>query len=426
MKRWWLGSLGVAVGLWAQSAWADEVTWRPVQASNATVAQVPASADVRPPLASLGRPVVPAASVATTSAIADANVTPAAFSPAPQVSLGPVVRMQAADPPPPGVAPVQPVPPPGVDILTPSAPADPAGCAGLCCGGWTNWLGSLQGCGRNLSQSDHCFDGFISPVSNPFLFEDPRALTEVRPIFIWQGAPDKTPFYHGSDIEWFGLQARVAITERISLTMTKLGFISQEIHQPGGPFENGTSFSQVDLGVKYTFLRNECTGTLGAAGLNFEIPAGSSKVFQDTGVLSLRPYVTLGQNFGRTSWGSFNVLGTAGGSFSVNDERSSFVFTGLHLDFDVANMHKIYPLVELNWLHYTRGGNGPKIGFEGADLINFGASGGVSGDNLLTIATGARYKICEWAQIGAAIEWPLTGNKFLEDFRLTVDMIFRY
>src|SRR5690349_21238803 len=25
--------------------------------------------------------------------------------------------------------------------------------------------------------SDHCFDRFISPISNPFFFEDPRSLT---------------------------------------------------------------------------------------------------------------------------------------------------------------------------------------------------------------------------------------------------------
>jgi hypothetical protein len=320
---------------------------------------------------------------------------------------------------------VQPVPPPGVDILTPPAPADPAGCAGLFCGGWTHWLGSFQGCGRNWFQSDHCFDGFISPVTSPFLFEDPRSLTEVRPIFIWQGAPSKTPFYHGSDIEWFGLQARVAITERISLTMTKLGFISQEIHEPGGSFESGTSFSQTDLGVKYTFLRNEQTGTLGAAGLNFEIPTGNAKVFQNTGNLSLRPYLTMGQNFGRSSWGSFNALGTLGASFSVDNERSSFAFAGLHLDYDVANMHKIYPLVEMNWAGYFSSGNQQPINFEGRDLINFGANN-VSGFNNLTIATGARYKICEWAQVGAAMEWPIINPKGLQDFRLTVDMIFRY
>ena len=29
----------------------------------------------------------------------------------------------------------------------------------------------------------------LKPVTNPFLFEDPRALTEIRPIFMWQKTP---------------------------------------------------------------------------------------------------------------------------------------------------------------------------------------------------------------------------------------------
>src|SRR5207248_5732234 len=60
-------------------------------------------------------------------------------------------------------------------------------------------------------QSDHAFDNFtcrgdlISPVSNPFFFEDPRALTEVRPIFIYQTAPSNSPLRGGSS-EFFGTQ----------------------------------------------------------------------------------------------------------------------------------------------------------------------------------------------------------------------------
>ena len=65
--------------------------------------------------------------------------------------------------------------------------------------GGSSWFGKCKelfsGCGigaasggRCAFQSDHCFDSFISPVTNPFLFEDPRSLTEVRPIFMIQGA----------------------------------------------------------------------------------------------------------------------------------------------------------------------------------------------------------------------------------------------
>ena len=56
---------------------------------------------------------------------------------------------------------------------------------------------------RGWFRSDHCFDQFSSPISNPFLFEDPRALTEVRPIFMWQTTPSGNPRYRGGNVEFF-------------------------------------------------------------------------------------------------------------------------------------------------------------------------------------------------------------------------------
>jgi hypothetical protein len=133
----------------------------------------------------------------------------------------------------------------------------------------------------------------------------------------------------------------------------------------------------------------------------------------------------MGQNFCRSSYGSFNVLGTLGGSFATDNKRSDFVFAGLHLDYDFANMHKIYPLIELNWAQYTGNGSARNLNFDGRDLFNLG-SNSVSGDGIVTLAFGARYKFCEWAQVGSAVEWGLTGRSSLEDFRFTLDMIFRY
>src|SRR5262249_37634984 len=65
----------------------------------------------------------------------------------------------------------------------------------------------------------------ISPVTNPFLFEDPRSLTEIRPIFIYQRIPGGQPDFFGGNISYFGTQARVAITNRLSFTINKLGGI---------------------------------------------------------------------------------------------------------------------------------------------------------------------------------------------------------
>ena len=59
-------------------------------------------------------------------------------------------------------------------------------CAGLCdkCDCFNDRRRLL-----GMLPSDHCFDSFISPISNPFFFEDPRSLTEVRGIFLENSLP---------------------------------------------------------------------------------------------------------------------------------------------------------------------------------------------------------------------------------------------
>src|SRR5262249_8793365 len=140
---------------------------------------------------------------------------------------------------------------------------------------WLNggWLGTYQGCAaRGCLQSDHCFDSFISPVTSPFLFEDPRSLTEIRPIFIWQKTPHNNTPYNGGSIDFFGFQARLAITECLSVTLNKLGWIDQTVETPSGEFASHTGFAQLELGAKYTFLRQESWGTVAAFGLTLEAP----------------------------------------------------------------------------------------------------------------------------------------------------------
>jgi hypothetical protein len=341
-----------------------------------------------------------------------------------------LVRAQSPDVPPPGTAVVPPPPVPDAPLIigdpgTPPAPGPTfwGKCKGLINGD----AGPVLSCGgRSLFQSDHAFDQFISPVTNPFEFEDPRALTEVRPLFFYQTIPHKNYLLHGGSAEIFGAQARVALTERWSFVMNKLGGVALQPHSSGnGQFGDDVGLSELDLGPKYTFLRGDRTGTLGAAGLTFQIPIGSRVVFQDTGKLSLMPYVTMGQSFGHSQYGSFNALGNFGYSFATDNKRSEYFSTNLHLDYDLYNLHRIYPLVEMTWRYYTRAGTDRNLGFEGGDLINFGSTA-VSGRNNLDLSVGARFKISEAWQLGTAFSWPLVGTRDINDFRWTIDMIFRY
>ncbi len=415
LRRLWAGSLGLSLAFGLQPALAAD-------GGTGLASKV-----------SLGRPVA----VEEPAVAATDSVVQTAYEPARTEGPTLLAPVQYGDPPAPNWNVMQPVPSgtvPGGSVPLPPVPGSPA--EQYNCGvvnqnqpsghPFKRWFENLGGSGdasRSRFESDHAFDNFASPVTNPFFFEDPRSLTEVRPIFIYQQTPTRNPIFHGGDVEFFGLQARLALTERWSIVMNKFGLTWMEPHVGTPDFQTHDGFSEILIGPKYTFLRSESTGTVGAVGLTFDLPVGDRHVFQDTGSLSMIPYVSLAQSFGKSRFGSFNAMGTLGYNFSVDSKRSENVFGSLHLDYEIAR--KIYPLVELNWFHYTSNGRTEPINFEGRDLFNFGSTA-VSGHDELSLAVGARYKFNECIQTGLAVEMPLTSRRDLMDYRVTFDVIFRY
>lgn len=276
---------------------------------------------------------------------------------------------------------------------------------------------------RRWLQSDRAFDQYISPVTNPFLFEDPRSVTELRPIFIYQKIPSPQPNFQGGNIWFVGTQARIALTERFSITMNKLGITG--VNSAGNSlFGDNTGLAEIWFGPKYTFIRDEEFGTLLAGGVQFQVPIGPAKVYQDTGSLSIVPYVSFAQPFFKTQLGGFNFIGSAGYSFATNRERSDYFYASGHLDFDIGNAHRFYPLVEMNWFQYTTDGRTRFIAGEGRDLINFGSLG--KGSSLVTTAIGGRMKVGKNTEIGAAYEFPFVGNRDFFKHRFTVDFVWRF
>jgi hypothetical protein len=468
-RVWWTATLSTVLGLFSGCASSQKVAWHPaakpppsVMASvAATLAPPPASnpAPVAPFLGvTLGKPVAlaePAPAVAAgppveatplpvatlqTPTASPAGLAPVSFSepralePTPEAPV--VTRSQAPPDPPAPLSGPPPVPPPsggapfGGDPYNPSVVIDrPLNKTFLDrCRDWFGSNDPSSTCNRAPFQSDHAFDNFISPMTTPSLFEDARALTELRPVFIYQSAPHRNEAFGSGNAEFFGVQGRLAFTERWSLVLNQFGFLSLNPHGDDPRLHDHTSFAPVSIGPKYTFLRSTATRSVGAVGLNFEIPSSSSRSFQNTDTLGLDPYLSFAQNFGRlpNGYGSFNFLNTTGYSFGVNNRRSDFFHSSFHLDYDVGDLHKIYPLLELNWFHYTTGGRNNDFNFEGTDLVNFGARH-ASGLNVVTLAFGGRYKFSECLQTGVSFEFPLTNtHRTIEDFRLGLDVIFRY
>jgi hypothetical protein len=443
MRTSWRAGLAVAVSaLLAPQAYSEDIQWHAATVRSASpTAPGPVCASAitlgRPQAMPGGKPSPPANDNSPPLASTDSSLQAAssgAFRLVARAQSQDVAQGQPPPPPPP--------PPPGA--VVPGSREEgyncgvatdaPAATHPFLEGGWgfvKGVPGAVAGVfqsspGRCFLQSDIAFPQFISPVSNPFFFEDPRALTEVRPVFIYQDTSHRTPFFAGGDATYFGLQGRVAFTDRLSLVVSKLGWIWTDIHDSTPEFHSHEGFSEIQLGPKVTVIRNDCSGTLLALGWYFDIPTGPHKVFQDTGNLSMAPYLSFGQNFLKSGWGSFNFLNTTGYDFSTDNRRSEFFYTSFHLDYDVANLHRVYPLIELNWFYYTAGGNSePPLGFEGRDLFNFGIPE-VSGHSDLSLALGLRYKFSERFQLGFAAEFPLDGRRDLNDFRLTADMIVRY
>ena len=427
------GWAGLVLLLTTTTANAQELVWRP---SN----EVAPKATTVMPAVTLSRPQPLADSVPSISV--SSNVAP-------------IVRAQAGDPPPPPPFTGGPGAPPVGAPIGPFTGPTPYNCGQVnsnadlgfwsnlgqmfkrCWGDTTGAIGGLTqpGQGRNAFQSDHTLDFFASPVTNPFYTVDPRALTEIKPLFIWQHTPSSNPYWNGGDNYFAGLTGSVAFTPWLSLTVNKLGFTWINPHNGAlVGIGNHSGFSEVQLGPKVTFIRDCNTGTAAAFGLVFELPVGSSGALQDTGNLSLRPYFSIAQAFGRSQYGTFGFMNTTGYDLGVDNRRNDFLFSNFHLDYDIANKHVFYPLIELNWILYPQNGGARDFGFGGGDLFNFG-SNGTAGHDELTLAAGFRWKpfperYRENVQFGLAGQLNVLGNhgngRHLDTFRLTADVIFRY
>jgi hypothetical protein len=422
-----LGLMGLAVcwGLAFQGALADD--WRPVRA-NADLTRSPVF--TLPPI-QLGKPIAAPSQAESTSrssasrgVIAETPALKAAVAPPKRAGLAKptVIRAQGAA----GLEEAY-----NCGVVSEGPPAAGGPFIGSPAGGWFGDL-SWNYFYRGSFESDKCFPNFISPVSNPFFFEDPRALTELRPIFMYQRFPNQLQIFtdlgsgvvhniNGGTAEFFGLQGRLALSDNFSLVFSKLGGIAM---QPDGfmpgALDNEVGFAEIAFGPKWTFWRNDCTNTIAAIGANFEVAIGSASVFQDTGTGGVTPYITFGQELFR----NLHILAAAGYRFRFDDDRSALVFTSLHVDYGIIG--RVYPLVELNWYHYTQNGKHVAAGFEGQDLFMFG-SNSVSGNDVLTLAAGVRFKIVpDFIEAGLVYEFPLSNREDLLDYRITADLIFRY
>jgi hypothetical protein len=322
---------------------------------------------------------------------------------------------------------------------------------------------------------NHAFPSFIGFISNPLQNIDPRAVTEIYPIFgsAWTSEAGPVP---RSDFQLYGAGLTIALSDRLAVGLNQGGYADVHLStQDAGllaivaqmgrqsvlnllrqdpatllallrqhglgvkdllqlerlaSFDPSGRFSDVEAGgdrsgwlnlggfAQFTLIEDCANQFLLTAGLRVEAPCGSHDIFQGHGPAHLAPYLTAGKGFGE-----FHVLATTGYYFPAGpgSDNTRLFYADLHLDRRCFGW--LYPLVEFNWDYHTTSVSidlPARRGFFNAN--NFEASG-----NILTMAVGANAVLVpEKLEFGAVY---LTSVAVQRDFSvngLVVKMVYRY
>lgn len=269
-----------------------------------------------------------------------------------------------------------------------------------------------------IQPTDTEWSGFISPMTNPVYFEDPRTLSELRLIFVQHKIPSLAGgAIPGSDVQVVAMQVRAALTEELSLIATKDGYIWAS---PEAPLDDG--WADVSLGLKYNLWKDvECQRIL-SVGAVYEMAVGSTQALQGNGSGQFHLFASYGAEFREVN----HFLTSAGFLLPTDtrDENQVFYWSA-HVDRQVADTC-FYGFLEGNWYHWmSNGSNAALNGIQGGDLFNFGSTG-VAGSDIVTAAFGLKWKPTELQEVGVAWEVPVTETRGVLNNRITADYILRY
>lgn len=267
----------------------------------------------------------------------------------------------------------------------------------------------------NKFPSDRCFDDFVMPVSNPVWSIDPRSLTYLRGIFINQMIDSQTPVLGAGDLQVYALQLGIALNERLSVIAVKDGYNTLQTRGVG----NRTGWSDIGLGLKYVVIRDVENQFLLSGGLIYEATNGSSRVFQGNGDSVWTPYLSLGKQIG-----CGHLIASTGYHIPGDTaEESQSIYYSVHYDHPITS--KLSAVAELNGIVYTKSGQALPLNVEGGDWINLGSSN-VAGNNFISTAIGANYRLNRCLSVAGVWEFPITGRKDLMDNRTTVTLTLQF
>ncbi|MCP4908094.1 MAG: hypothetical protein GY910_24245 [bacterium] len=280
------------------------------------------------------------------------------------------------------------------------------------------------------------YEGFVAPMSMPYLFEDPFITTEFQGAFVYHEFPANSVF-DGGYAAVVAAQIRLAITDRLAFIATKDGLTFLKPDQT--LLKNEVGLMDITAGLKYALIDWREKNFILTPSLRYEIPLGKSELFQGKGDGVFIPAATFAWGLG-----DFHVIGGLGGQIPIDTDRdSTSLFYNLHLDYAI---HEYFvPFVEVNGTHWTDSGDGGSgvrttagtlsidtvhaaLGlspFEGGDIANLGSSG-IAGTDLITMAWGVRIPLDSHSSIGLSYEKAISRHKGIFDQRVTTMIRYVY
>ena len=281
------------------------------------------------------------------------------------------------------------------------------------------------------------FEDVRRPISNPTLFDLAVPTTNIHAIAMYHKLPNYVnttiggvPM--GGHVEVYALQAELAFSERFSLVATKDGYVRiRPDTQPLWTQQSG--FANIAAGAKYAFIYDPANTFALSGTVTVEVPTGNHDVFQGEGDGAVNLILSTVKG-----WDKFQLAAGAGAHLEFSSQLSDSMFMSAHASYEVTPW--FIPLVEVNWFHVLSTGNGnfnysnqaggavPAVaGFEGNDLLNFGASNASQNRDLVTAAFGFRSRLTSDVDLGLAYEIPLTDtNDGIIADRWTLDLVWRF
>jgi hypothetical protein len=262
---------------------------------------------------------------------------------------------------------------------------------------------------------NHNFPRFIGFVGNPLFNIDPRAVTEIVPLFDTVSV-STSRFLPDGNAQIYGPAVTVALSDRLSIGMNQGGYVVSDFAKNREGLLNLGGFLQ------YTVIEDVPNQFLATAGMRWVAPTGYAEVFQGHGPGQLAPYVTVGKEFGE-----FHVLATGGYQFAIGGggsdaKRNLELFYGnIHIDRRVCGW--FYPLVEFNCTYHST-----SVDFDNPSTLDFFSFGNFeTSGNLVTLSVGANAVLVpERLEIGAVYTTPIASQRNFDFNGVLVKMVIRY